>query len=349
MPGELKGDIVVVRDQSEGSRLYSKGNYGYPMRRGGLELDLIEASYLLESGRLEVFNDDKRMEFEELFSYSSSNYSEFDIKYMVYRDLRARGMVVKVESGTFDMSVFPRGMTMSNSRPIYLVRAVSERSAFDISLFTGELEQTEDKGKTLLYGVADEEGDIVYYMMSRCSPRGNVFADRRESVKATLVRDRIFVFDPNDARILYENGFFGRLIGNVLQMSMIEACYLMKMNLLTLVSSANGKKVDPDTLLQAGRDSQEEFDLRLRVYSDARSRGLVVKTGFKYGTHFRAYEGSPDDVHARYLMHAVDTSGRTMWPEISRAVRLTGGVKKEFLFARIGQDVEYLQFQWIRP
>ena len=349
MPGELRGDIVVVRDQSEGNRLYIKGNYGYPMKRGGLELDLFEALYLLESGRLEVFDNDKRMEFEQLFSYSSSNCSEFDIKYMVFRDLRSRGMVVKMESGDFDMSVFPRGMTMSNSRPTYLIRAVSERSAFDINMFASELEQTEEKGKMLIYGVADEEGDIVYYRMSHCDPRGNVFADRRESVKATLVRDRIFVFDPNDARRLYENGFFGRLIDNVLQMSMIEACYLMKMKLLTLVSSANGKKIDLETMLQAGRDSQEEFDLRLKAYSDARSKGLVVKTGFKYGTHFRAYEGSPEDVHARYLMHAVDNSERTMWPEISRAVRLSGGVKKDFLFAMIGQDVEYFEFQWIRP
>ena len=87
----------------------------------------------------------------------------------------------------------------------------------------------------------------------------------------------------------------------------------------------------------------------MKAYSDARSRGLVVKTGFKYGTHFRAYEGSPDDCHARYLMHAVDVSNRTMWPEISRAVRLSGGVKKEFLFSRVGDDVEYLEFRWFRP
>ena len=54
MAGELKGDVVVIKDQAEGSRLYNRGNYGYPMRGGGLELDLMEAAYLLESKRLEV-------------------------------------------------------------------------------------------------------------------------------------------------------------------------------------------------------------------------------------------------------------------------------------------------------
>ena len=55
MTGELIDDVVYVRDQAEGNRLYTKGNYGYPMRGGGIELDLIEATYLVESKRLQVF------------------------------------------------------------------------------------------------------------------------------------------------------------------------------------------------------------------------------------------------------------------------------------------------------
>lgn len=347
MTGELIDDVVYVRDQTEGNRLYSKGNYGYPMRGGGIELDLIEATYLVESKRLQVFLGKEEMTFEDLFNYSASNYSDFDIKYMVYRELRGRGMVVKVESGTFDMSVFPRGKTMSNSRPIYLVRAVSERAAFDISLFSGELDQTENKGKTLLYGVVDEEGDVLYYKMSHCDPKGDVFPEKTQRITGHLIRDRVFVFDPNDSMIIYENGYFGKVIENVLQMSILEACYLMGRKQLSVTMS--GKKLTLEELMEFGRDSQEEFDLRFKAYSDARSRGLIVKTGLKYGTHFRAYEGSPDDVHARYLMHAVDTSNRAMWPEISRAVRLSTGVKKEFLFCRIGESVEYLEFEWFRP
>ena len=35
MPGILLDDYVEVRDQSEGSRLYTRGNYGYPRSGGG--------------------------------------------------------------------------------------------------------------------------------------------------------------------------------------------------------------------------------------------------------------------------------------------------------------------------
>ena len=350
MSGELRDDSVIIKSQKESSQLYNRGNHGYPMSGGGLELDLIEALYLLESKRLEVVNEDGPMTFEELFNYSSSIMENFDTIYLVYRDIKSRGFVVKCESGTFDLSVFPRGMKMSNSRPAYMVRAVSERTAFDIATYTGEVSETENRGKELLYGVVDEEGDVTYYKMSHRDPRGNIPPkEKTERTQGRLIRDRIFVFDPADSIILRESGFYGKMIENVLQLSLIEACYLVKRKELSVYSSQTGKKMSLSSLKEFGRKTQDEFDLRLRAYADARSRGLVVKTGFKYGTHFRAYEGSPEDCHARYLFHVVDASNKTMWPEISRAVRLSGGVKKEFLFCRIGESVEYLEFKWFRP
>jgi len=75
---------------------------------------------------------------------------------------------------------------------------------------------------------------------------------------------------------------------------------------------------------------QPDFELRLRAYDDLRRRGLVVKTGFKYGSHFRVYDGSPDGHHSKYLVHAVHWDYRTIWPEISRAVRLAHGVKRTY-------------------
>ena len=105
-----------------------------------------------------------------------------------------------------------------------------------------------------------------------------------------------------------------------------------------------------DDLMEFGERIQDEFRIRYLVYSDLRERGLVVKTGFKYGTHFRVYQTSPDDSHARYLVHAVTEDGLRMWPEISRTVRLSGGVKKEILFGLVRRNrVEYLEFRWFKP
>lgn len=349
MPGELNEDTVIIKDQKEGTQLYNKGNFGYPMRGGGLELDLIEATFLVECERLVVKKDGKDMSFRDLFHHSSTQSGNFGVAYLVYRDLRNRGFVVKAESGQFDLSVFPRGFTMSNSRPLYLVRAVSERDVLDLEVFSDEVSQTESKGKKLLYGVADEEGDLTYYHMSTKDPSGKVFHSSSKSVpKGDLIGERVLVFEEKDIDALRNGGFYGKMLGEILQLSLIECCFLLEMGDIE-VRSSEGKVMSAEDMIEFGTNTQEEFELRLNAFRDLRKRGMVVKTGFKYGAHFRVYQGSPDDDHAKYLVHSVPPEKTMMWPEISRTVRLSGGVKKEIMFYRTGDPSEYLEFKWFRP
>ncbi len=350
MVGILSDDIVEVRDQSEGSRLYTRGNYGYPRSGGGVDLDLIEATYLVESRRLEVVGPESLMTYDQLFSYSARAVDGFDIKYLVFRDLRQRGFIAKYETGDYEISVFPRGKTMSNSRPEFMVRAVSERNAIDIATFIREVSDTKERKKKLLYGVVDEEGDLTYYMMSVRDPAGKVFPEpMSEKPVGRLIRDRVFVFDQAHVEALRNYGYYGRTFVDALQLSLIESCHLVGKGRLTVLGP-DDEELSFDDLLEFGESIQDEFRIRYLVFSDLRERGLVVKTGFKYGTHFRVYQSSPDECHARYLVHAVTDDGMRMWPEISRTVRLSGGVKKEILFGRVRKNsVDYLEFKWFKP
>ncbi len=350
MAGILSDDMVEVRDQSEGSRIYTRGNYGYPRSGGGVDLDLIEAAYLLECGRLEVLDRGKPMSFPELFMHSASISEDFDIKYLVYRDFRQRGFVVKNETGGYDLSVFPRGKTISNSRPEYYVRAVSERSSFEISELIDQAEEAVDRKRAILYAVVDEEGDVTYYKMSLRDPFGKAFVKgMRRPAKGRLVRDRIFVYDAEDAERLRTLGYFGKTVGPFMQLSLVEGCYLVSKGKLD-VSDPSGMSMSEDSLKEFSASVQAGFGIRLQVYADLRGRGLVTKSGFKYGNHFRAYTQSPDDCHARYLVHAIKDGGIKTWPEVSKTVRLSGGVKKEILFGRVsGKGIQYLEFQWFRP
>ena len=346
MAGELKDDIVVILDQKEGSQIYNKGNYGYPISKGGLNLDLLEATYLLESKRLEVLCDGRSISFEELFKHASGIHEDFDIRYMVFRDIRSRGFVVKNETGDFDFSVFPRGKTMSNSRPEYMVKAVSERTAFDLRTFCDDVQKTGTKEKKLLYAVVDEEGDLTYYVISIKEPVGKIIITGAEACPGSLIRDRVFIFNEEHARSVYENGFFGKADDGILQLSLIEAHYLMRKGLLTVTSG--GRNIGISEMVDFGNRMQNEFTARSKTFDDLRDKGLLVKTGFKYGTHFRVYEGSPDKCHARYLVHSVDGDRRMTWPEISRTVRLAHGVKKEILFCDSG-TIKYTEFKRFRP
>jgi len=345
MAGELKDDIVTISDQKEGCQIYNKGNYGYPMSGGGLDLDLLEATYLLESKRLDVTENGKAISYEDLFKRASAIHDDFDIRYMVFRDMRERGFIIKTETGGFDFSVFPRGKTISNSRPEYLVKAISERADFDLRSVLEDSLTAGSGGKKLLYAVVDEEGDLTYYVVSLKDPKGDMIVNEEEAVSGDLIKDRVFIFDRTESEKVYANGFFGKMADQVLQLSLIESCYLVKKGLLTVSSS--GKKMSIDELIRFSDSVQDEFRSRFITFADLRDKGLLVKTGFKYGTHFRVYEKDPDKCHARYLVHSVH--GTMTWPEVSRTVRLAHGVKKEILFSSRSDTMNYIEFKRFRP
>ena len=351
MPGILLDDYVEVRDQSEGSRLYTRGNYGYPRSGGGVDLDLVEAVYLVDSRRLEIQTPEgEPVEFSDLFRHAARQVEGFDIKYTVFKDLRSRGLLCKFESGGYDLSVFPVGKQMTNSRPEYMVRTVSERNAVDIMTFICEASEVGERNKKLMYGIVDEDGDVLYYTLSLKDPSGSIYPEPM-NCKPTgyLIRDRVFVFDRGFFDALRDYGYYGTATSEALQLSLLEAIHLVGKGKLTVIGP-DDEQMTFDDIMRLGSSLQKEFRMRYLVYSDLRERGLVVKTGFKFGTHFRAYQESMDDSHARYLAHAVTEENLRSWPEISKTVRLSGGVKKEILFGLVRRNmVYYLQFDWTKP
>ena len=351
MPGELVKDSVVVRDQTEASQIYNKGYYGYPQSGGGLELDLLEAVYLVECARLEVLDGGVPLPMDRLVARASAAHRDFEIKYIVYRDLRSRGFLVKPAGEEFDFRVFPRGGTPSSTQTKNWVSAISERSVFAIGPFMAQMERSERTRKELLIAIVDEEGDLTYYHADRSEPKG---AGAREwagpPVEGALLEDRVMIFDEAGAQRLYDHGFYGKKLGKILQLSLIEAAHLMERGRLDVSTIISGRTVSLERFKKRALKFQQDFDLRLKAYDDLRSRGLVVKTGFKYGTHFRVYEDDPEKTHARWLVHAVPEGYETIWPEISRAVRLAHGVKKEILFAWVTESgAQYMRLSRVRP
>jgi len=350
MPGELIGETVLVRDQSEASQIYNKGYYGYPQSGGGIELDLLEAVYLQEAERLVVLEDGKEVAHADLIKRAARNASEFEIRYIVYRDFRQRGYIVKSDAGEFDFRVFPRGGTPSTAQTKYWVKAVSERAVFDMRHMLELSDMSDRTRKELILGVVDEEGDLTYYRASSGAPTGREHPQSEgPEVEGFLLEDRVFVTDERGGQ-LHENGFYGKQIGRTLQLSLIESAYLMHLGRLVIRADGAGKRTSLTSFKKHAQDVQPDFELRLRAYDDLRRRGLIVKTGFKYGSHFRVYDGDPETHHSKYLVHAVQWNHRTIWPEMSRAVRLAHGVKKEILFAMVSSKrVEYLRLRRVRP
>jgi len=351
MAGRVVDEHVMIDDQTEASQIYNRGWYGVPQSGGSLQLDLIEALYLLETDRLVVRLDDKPLDFMQLMRLGNKSNENFEIRYLVYRDLRSRGYVVKSNGGIADFRVFPRGGSPSRTTSKWWVFALSERSLFELDSILSNLTSSRGLRKDLLLAIVDEEGDVTYYEVRRASPSGKSKRARIESpVEGFFTGDRVMVSNPEAARALHESQSYGKLLGEKLQLSLIEASHLADSGQLILKNSRTGRRIEAEQLKRYARKTQRDFDLRLRAYEDLRKRGLIVKTGFKYGSHFRAYEGDPNRMHARFLIHAVPEGYVALWPEISRAIRLAHGVRKEILFCKVGdEEVDYIKLIRCRP
>jgi len=351
MAGELRGIEVWIHDQAEASQTHNKGFYGIPQPGGSLKLDLMEAIYLAETGRLEVLSEGQKTHPADLLRLAHRSSEGFEIRYLVYRELRQRGYIVKLGRPPLDFRVFPRGGSPNKTPSKWWVAAISERSTFDLGALLANLDHTSDVRKKLMLGVVDEESDVTYYEVRRVTPKGKVGAvDFTSQVEGVIMADRALVNDDQGARSLHSGHFFGKQIGPMLQLSLIEAAFLVELGVLKLKDAKSNRSVTLASLKKRARALQPDFDLRLSAFKDMKGRGLIVKTGFKYGSHFRAYEGDPGRQHARYLVHAVPEKYSTMWPEVSRAVRLAHGVKKEILLGRVTErEVEYVSLSRYRP
>ncbi len=258
-----------------------------------------EYLYLVEKGMIED-------EFEKIFLEESAKRDDFDIRYLVYRDLRNRGYIIKIHDHyfeakkTYSMNFYP----------------ISDMEHFFV-------EEAIKREKPYVMAIVDVDGDITYYLVDEEDPSGESKI-LPEKIHGTIVGRRVIIFD-NPENI--QSTTFGKYEGTFSHLSLLEAKYL----------SDEGKM----------KNSIEVDKEKYSVYKDLRNRGLIVKSGFKYGTHFRAYEKSMEE-HSRYLVHVI--SGREEMQRISRATRVAHGVRKDLLLAyKSPEKIFYFLIKWIRP
>lgn len=352
---ELLEDELIIRSQKEASTVYNKGFFGEPLSGGALRLSLIESVFLVTLGRLKVKEDGEELEIKDLMRYAAERHSDFEIKYIVYSDLRGRGYVVKAfsEQGVsgIDFAVYPRGGNPKMPAQYWTI-AISERARFSIDDLLEQANIASGVRKELMLAIADEEGDITYYDAIPSKPKGKVEKAPLPKTGGMLLKDRVFMWEEGAASSYLRPEFYGKPLGKGLQLSLVETAHLMKKDILYVVEGKRGRHLEYSGFVKKARRIQHDFDLRLRVYDDLKSRGLIVKTGFKFGSHFRVYRGDPDKFHADYLVHGLPAGYKATWPEISRAIRLAHSVKKEMILARVppeGGGIEYLTIGRARP
>lgn len=172
-----------------------------------------------------------------------------------------------------------------------------------------------------------------------------------EIPKARYYKNRIIVQDEAQSSQIHEYGATGRpLSGGRLQLSPVEALFLLDGEKLRVIDEDSGEELSFEELSSELSEENPELLLKYRVYKDLRSRGLVVKTGLKYGAHFRVYDRGelPGSTHSPYLVHAISENEKLSPPELARAVRLAQSVRKKMIFAVMDDEGDITYYSLAR-
>ena len=344
--GRLIGDKISLGQEALAD-LYEQGYFGRPKGKG-LQLTLVEGAYLLDRSRVRVQSAGKELDFQAFFQAASSLEKGFEFRYVVYKDLRERGYYV--QPGRPDFRVYPRGGHPGKSPAEFYVLVISERMPLPLQEIMQPVRVAGQMRKKLMLAIVDEESDITFYE-AREKVMSGLMGQEEVGGMATLLEDRVVLWDAAASRRLHEHGFFGKPVGERLQLSLVESAYLLDKGVITLVDRS-GEDMNPESFAARARQIESDFDLKFAVYKDLRDKSLVVKTGFKFGTHFRVYkqvQGPGKVPHSEYLVHTLPVDHVFLPPVLSRAVRLAHSVRKLMIFAYADDEVRYLEIKRLKP
>lgn len=304
---------------------------GYGKEREGLELSLEEAAFLLDKRKLTILHGETELSLEALMVRAQDTMPMFTVRYLVYKDLKERGYAVK--AGGVDFWLYPRGTRQGEKPAMYFIRILSERDFISLTELDELLISARNMRKGLILAVLDDESDITYYEVKEPGFGGGIELQSTEGkAKASLIGDRVALCDVEFAEKLYNNYFYGKLTKEKrLLLSLVEAAYLMTHNQLD-IELANNDYATMEEFVEYASTIEREFFDKYTVYADLRGRGLMLKTGFKFGSHFRGYK-AVQQKHSLYLIHVLPRDFVFSMPGLSRAVRLAHGVKKRMIFA----------------
>jgi tRNA-intron endonuclease len=153
-------------------------------------LSYCEALYLAFTNRLVIkTNDETSVGFEQLIERMLRHDPNVLTRFLVYRDLRSRGYVVKDGFGFgIDFRVYERGEYQKKPAK-YLVYALNEGINLKIEELYDLIDQTAKMGKNSVLAVIERRGEVIYYKASRFPLKDNKF--RKESESGTGPFERL--------------------------------------------------------------------------------------------------------------------------------------------------------------
>jgi tRNA-intron endonuclease len=154
----LKGKKIFLEHSPDIKSLRERG-YG-ELIRNRVYLDPFETFYLVEKGRILVkdISSQAHLMLHNLIKILDQGEVETWIKYLIYRDFRERGYIVR-QAKKVDFEVY--GKTVVR-RLVYIIHEGTDASLERLNKL---LQYAQKERKELVLAVIDRRTDIVYYIL----------------------------------------------------------------------------------------------------------------------------------------------------------------------------------------
>jgi tRNA-intron endonuclease len=163
----LTKDGVKVSSSEDIEGLSSRG-YGVS-RDDELLLTFYEALYLLGKEILEVKDEEtgESMSFLDVLKHFQSHKESAWVKYLIYRDLRSRGYVVREGFGLdIAFRVYKRG-EYGEETAKYMIFGIQEGQPVTLAALARAQTYVQSLKKKLILAVVNRRGEVVYYSLSQ--------------------------------------------------------------------------------------------------------------------------------------------------------------------------------------
>jgi tRNA-intron endonuclease, archaea type len=155
--------LIKINDLRSQDQLRNKG-YG-DKEGNNYFLEPYEALYLIYLNKLVITNGNV-VDFSSLLQHVLKYDKEIVTKFLVYRDLRSRGYVVKEGFGFgADFRVYERG-GYEKKRAKYVVFCVNEGINVKVGELSKHVREIETMGKNAIAAVVERRGEVIYYKLT---------------------------------------------------------------------------------------------------------------------------------------------------------------------------------------
>jgi tRNA-intron endonuclease, archaea type len=164
---KIKANLIsenVVSNSIEAQNLFATRRFGEKLDEK-IIYSLPETLFLIKEKQMELFDHkDRKLNQDEIIKRFQKIDKKFKTKYIVFKDLRKKGYIVKpaLKFGA-EFRVYDKGKSVGKDHSKWLLFSVSETSSMTWQEFSAKNRIAHSTKKDLLIAVVDEEADVSYY------------------------------------------------------------------------------------------------------------------------------------------------------------------------------------------